>query len=232
MWDVFEAWQECVCVRVFVFVSGQCLLPLSIRARRQKLFSGALVHFSMKMRFAGPRVPTLLCRVCMRVSDCVRRISVCVCVCACTRACVWSLMSAGGCYCLQMWVLGNHKTQSLWSIPEPLPLNIAFSTSTHNLSPFHCFLHTHIHTHTHTHTQTHTHTFCLFFSLYFPSLLCLCHSSSLSSISYSHTHSISVLCYILLLSVVCLRSLDIFLVISLFSPVPSPAAPEPSTPHH
>lgn len=46
-------------------------------------------------------------------------------------------MSAGGCYCLQMWALGNHKTQSLWSIPEPLPLYIAFSSSTHNLSPFH-----------------------------------------------------------------------------------------------
>lgn len=46
---------------VFVFVSGLCLLPLSIRARRQKLFSGELVQFSMKMRFAGPCVPALLC---------------------------------------------------------------------------------------------------------------------------------------------------------------------------
>lgn len=36
-----------------------------------------------------------------------------------------------------MWALGNHKTQSLWSIPEPLPLYIAFFSSTHNLSPFH-----------------------------------------------------------------------------------------------
>ena len=66
-----------------MFVSGQCLLPLSIRARRQQLFSGELVQFSMKMRFAGPRVPTLLCRACMCVNDCVRRVSVCVCVCVC-----------------------------------------------------------------------------------------------------------------------------------------------------
>lgn len=114
-------------------------------------------------------------------------------------------MSAGGCYCLQMWALGNHKTQSLWSIPEPLPLYIAFSSSTHNLSPFLSS------------SLTHTHILS-FFSLYFPSLLCLCHSSSLSSIFYTHTHSISVFYYILLLSVVCLCSLDIFLVSSLFFP--------------
>lgn len=48
----------------------ECLLPLSIRARRQKLFSGELVQFSMKMRFAGPRVPDLLCRVCVFVCLC------------------------------------------------------------------------------------------------------------------------------------------------------------------
>ncbi len=140
----------------------------------------------------------------------------CVCV-GYSCVCVWSLMSAGGCYCLQMWVLGNHKTQSLWSIPAPLPLYIAFSSSTHNLSPF-LF---HIHKHTHAHTHFHL----------FPSIFHLSSASAtphLSSISYSHTHSISVFCYILLRSVVCLPSLDIFLVISLFSPVPSPAAPSPS----
>lgn len=87
----------------------------------------------MKMRFAGQHVPVLLCWLysCMYMCQCVCLGHLCV--------CVWSLMSAGGCYCSQIWALGNHKTQSLWSIPELLPLYIAFSSSTHTLSHTHIF---------------------------------------------------------------------------------------------
>lgn len=94
----------------------------------------------MKMRFALLHVPALLCRVCVPAFMCVSE-----CQCVWYILSVWSLMSAGGCYCLQMWALGNQKTQSLWSIPEPLPLYIVFSSSTHNLSPFLSFSLTHTH---------------------------------------------------------------------------------------
>lgn len=76
----------------------------------------------------------------------------------CVNECVFrvfirvrSLMSAGRFNCLQ---LDNHKTQSLWSIPEPLPLYIARFSSTHKLSPFVSLIHKHSCT------------------LYFPFLLC------------------------------------------------------------
>lgn len=72
----------CLCPSVCV-----CLPPLSIRARRQKLFSGELVQFSMKMRFAGPACAnvTLLSvflRVYVSMSVCVHA-NVCGYVCVC-----------------------------------------------------------------------------------------------------------------------------------------------------
>lgn len=108
-------------------------------------------------------------------------------------------MSAGA--VLRMWALGNHITLSLWSIPEPVIIYSVLLVHPHTL-PTSLFL-LHICT-------------VLSLSLYFQSLFCLCHSSSLSSISHSHTHSVGY--YVLLLSLVCLWSLDIFLVSSLFFP--------------
>lgn len=100
-----------------------------------------------------------------------------------------------------MWALGNHITLSLWSIPEPVIIYSVLLIRPQPL-PMSLFL-LNICT-------------VLSLSLYFQSLFCLCHSSSLSSISHSHTHSVGY--YVLLLSLVCLWSLDIFLVSSLFFP--------------
>ena len=139
---------------------------------------------------------------------------VCVCVKGCVCVCLWGLwcqlVAAAG---LKMCALGNHKTQSLWSIPEPHA--IIYSILLIHPQPLSILL-----------------SLFFFSSLYLPSLLCLCHSSSLSSISHSHTHSISVFCYISLLSVVCVSAFwTFFLVISLSPPCSITRCPPPRASH-
>lgn len=172
------------------------MLPLSIRARWQTLCSGELVQFSMKMRFAFLRVPTAF------FVGCARRQWVCAVNCVY----VLCLMSAGGWHCLQMWALGNHKTQSLWSIPEPLPLYITFSSSTHSLS-----LHV---------SLTRTHYFSMFFHLF--SLLPL--PLLIPVLHLPLPHSLSR-CGLLYITVVCLCLLDIYLVSSHFPLFLNPLPP-------
>lgn len=142
----------------------------------------------------------------MCVTDCVCAYLgyLCVCVCVVFDVSWWLLLFA---------VLGNHKTQSFWSIPEPLPLYIAFSLSTHKPSTFL--------------SLSLIHTLILSF---FPSIFHL--SSALPLlISVLHLllpHSL-YLCVLLCFAALCCVSPGSghFSCHRSFPPVPSTAAPEP-----